>query len=1418
MQRDITYTMEEYPATKKIFDILKVNVENLLRRSLDSSEITIGFFELGFDSIILIQFVDLIEYNFGVRPSNSDIVNSLSTLSALTDFIATRLPDDWDIQKKSSYSSQTSNNDNNFSLPLANLQQAYWLGRQGIFELGDVSPHAWFEYQVKDIDIPQLERAWNKLVIRHDMLRSVIISDVEQQILPSVPYYSFNIHDVSSEPEVVAQDKLTHLRKQISTSLDVDFWPLFNITVCNGMYNVSNIFVSFDLVILDGRSFKILLDEWCQIYNDLSTSLPNFKSSFRDHLIKITDERSGEAWKTSMAYWQKRLSTLPMAPDLPQALPTGQLRSYAMTHHHATVPATTWKQFCLRASEQGLTPSSAICSVFTDILRGWSKNWDFTLNILVERRSALPLVYDLVGSFTTTLLLEVSGYGTFVGRAQSLQKQLWEDLEHIRVSGVEVLRELNHQKARSGVAAMPVVFSSELGFSQVATSLKTEAFLGKLVNRGVLTPYVLLDHQIREIEGELILGFDVVESAYPAGFINLFIECYLQRVIDLAENKEKWFSSTTDILPSEDKALLAKLNDTVNFSSTNLLYDKFIFNAKAMPLATAVIDKSGEYSYEEIAKRARKIAKLLTVNGVIPGQLVAITMAKGWEQIVAVLGIHFVGAAYVPIDPSLPEERIGKLLEACQVRIILTQCAHRKSIIWPKNTRQLSVSQYSIGEETDFLPVKHDCHDLAYVIFTSGSTGEPKGVMIDHLGAVNTIEDINRRFSVSPRDSVLAISSLSFDLSVYDIYGLLSTGGTIVIPDHTRYNDPSHWYDLIVMHGITLWNSVPALFDIYVEFVSNKNASLSSLRLALLSGDWISTKLPGKAYALSENIDIVSLGGATEASIWSVMYKITRGVDYDVSIPYGKALTNQKIVVLNKNLEPCPVNVSGDIYIGGVGITKGYWRDPEMTNNKIVFNPHTNEMLYNTGDTGCLMNTGNIEFLGRNDFQVKIRGYRIELQEIEHTILLMPDIKNCISTIYSDDAGNKRIASYIVLKSSSATISKNLIISFLKTKLPNYMIPDNFTFMESLPLSSNGKVDRKALPKPMLSTVGDTYFSANSFELLAEVKRILKNTLGLKDISDEDDFFDLGGNSLLAMRVYSQLQKFNGNNIPLSSLFQTPTPRGISNVITQSESADYSRLLIPLSKENLRPPMIFIHPIGGNILCYSSLARAIDSHYSVFALQAVGLSGDVEPLCTIESMAERYIEEILPLLPEPGTKWYLGGWSMGGVIAFEIASRLAKRQYSPEGLILIDSRLDEIEDYTLIDKETIAQWFVNDLTSGKMPKLTVQDTGQDSSADSLINRAVNLSLLPEGTSLEQLYHPFNIFNHNVTALSNYKPLSYSGNVTVILSKNNHATPICAKKWLSLTSGEAEIHYIDADHYQMMLPPYMEELARFIMNK
>jgi amino acid adenylation domain-containing protein len=1042
--------------------------------------------------------------------------------------------------------------------PLTDMQHAFWVGRSGVFELGNVANHGYYEIEGENLDLERLNRGLQKLIDHHDMLRAIVLPDGQQQILETVPPYQIEVLDLRGKDQNEVESELEIIRDRLSHQvLPADRFPLFEFCVTLLDEERFRLHVSYDLQIFDAWSLFRLFDQWFQLYQNPQLELQPLEISFRDYVLTEQKIQKTELYERSQNYWLGRLDSLPPAPDLPLEKRPSELKQHLCKRYARRLEQTQWQQLKQRAAKAGLTPSGVLLAAFTEILTLWSKNPKFTISLALFNRLPLhPQVNDILGDFISVTLLAVDNSSTapFTQRAFRLQQQLWQDLEHRYFSGVRVTRERARRKGTTP-SAIPIVFTSTLGLDALGQETCTFSHFGKLVYGISQASQAWMDVQVWEEKGELTFNWDVVEELFPQGLIQDMFEAYCQLLKDLVSSEAIWLETNRQLLPPSQLAQRSLVNDTAAPISEQMLHTLFTAQVAARKNESAVISSQRHLTYQELYELSNQVGHKLRSLLLTPNQLVAVVMEKGWEQIVAVMGILVAGAAYVPIDPNLPQERREYLLKNSQVSLVLTQSWLKEKLAHSEEIVVLCLDNQDVANETrEPLEPIQSPDDLAYLIYTSGSTGVPKGVTITHRGAVNTILDINQRFNVTPGDRVLALSSLSFDLSVYDIFGTLAAGGTIVVSE-TSDRDPDRWAKAIAQHQVTIWNSVPALMQMMVDYAAENSQVLANLRLVLLSGDWLPLTLPTQIQALAKDARVVSLGGATEASIWSILYPIETVDPAWKSIPYGRPMVNQHFYVLNELLEPCPVWVPGELYIGGIGLALGYWQQEAKTAASFITHPRTGERLYRTGDLGRYLPDGNIEFLGREDFQVKVGGYRIELGEIESVLIQHPAVDKAVVVVAGKQLNEKRLVAYVVVHQE---ISCHELQCFLREKLPEYMIPSAFMYLENLPLSANGKIDRRALPNPeILLQELEIAYAPPQNQLEQSIVTVWQTVLNLEKVGIDRNFFEIGGNSLLIAQVYIKLKNALSNGIEarisIVDLFKYPTIRSLAKYLDQTQ-------------------------------------------------------------------------------------------------------------------------------------------------------------------------------------------------------------------------------------------------------------------------
>jgi amino acid adenylation domain-containing protein len=1377
-----------------------------------------NFFELGGHSLLATQMVTALRQVFGVEFPLRRLFET-PTVAELASVLAIELTNPEETSRElAQWPTLVPDVINRHEpFPLTDVQQAYWIGRTGAFALGDVATHSYLEFESANLDIKRFARAWQHLIDRHDMLRAIVLPDGQQQILKGLSAYQIEVLDLQHATRESAETELLTLRQNMSHQVrPSDRWPLFEVRASLIPGGVTRIHVSFDLLIGDAWSWNILMFELFHFYRD-GRLLPPLELSFRDYVLGEIELQKTAIYERALAYWKKRLDSLPLAPDLPLRINPASLERPVFHRRSHQLPAEQWTRLKKRAVAAGLTASGVLLAAFAETLAVWCSNPRFTLNLTLFNRLPLhPQVDRLIGDFTSLTLLEAdcSDAGTFEERARKLQHRLFDDLDHRYFSAVRVMRELARHRPGGNLAMMPVVFTSTLALDEKRQESSPSFALGEVVYSISQTPQVLLDHQVGEHEGSLVFNWDTVDDAFPAGLLDDIFHAYCGLLDRLSENEATWRQSSLNLVPTSQLAQHKAINEVRAAVPDDLLHTAFDRMAQQQPDRPAVIWDGGALSYGELDRRSNQLARRLRRLGARPEKLVAVSLKKGWEQVVAVLAVLRAGGAYLPVDPGLPRERRFFLLQHSEIELAVTRNAAQQE--WPDGVQPLDVDDPALEQEVPsaLQPVQKST-DLAYVIFTSGSTGLPKGVMIEHHGALNTVLDINRRFHVGPEDRVLALSALSFDLSVYDIFGLLAAGGAIVIPEDEKLREPAYWSSLMRQAGVTIWNSVPALMQMQVDYLEGRGERLpETLREVMLSGDWLPVTLPDQIRRNGGSVQVTSLGGATEASIWSILYPVAEVDPAWASIPYGRPMDNQTFHVFNSRLEPCPIWTPGELYIGGIGLAHGYWKDPDKTKASFIIHPLTGERLYRTGDMGRWLPDGNIEFLGREDFQVKIQGYRVELGEIELTLGQHPEVKLAIVVAAGERHGAKRLVAYVLFEEE--TVPPEKLSAFLRDRLPGYMVPSSFIALDALPLTANGKVDRAALPliDQQKSTRTDELIEPRD-QVEREICRIWEEVLSVSPVGLGANFFELGGHSLLAVRLMNQLKRSFGANIPMSALFRQPTVEQIASLIRKEVNINSEESLVPIQPLGLLPPFFWVHPMGGNVFCYAPLARALGKEQPFFAFQSCSQHNQPAIVGGLEKMAADYCAELQRI--QPNGPYFLGGWSMGGVVAFEMARQLSSAGHQVHHLAIVDAWAPIASQIAMESDEASALiGFAGDLgiPLDRMNLGELMSLDNESRLAWIFEQAKAERILLPDDDLAHVRRLFDTFEHNRLVLATYVGKPYPGRVTLFRANENLGMPASDTLlgWGLLAEGGVELYEAEGSHFTVLSALHVSKLA------
>lgn len=1301
------------------------------------------------------------------------------------------------------------------AFPLTELQHAYWLGEQDAYRLHTPAfLHRCFF--TPTLDVPLLEQSILAVVRSQPSLTVEILSDGTQRPLPPPERIALPLNDYRhvtpdgaraylAERKATLESELPPFGRGLQFSCFID-------QVADGYY----VHFLFRLIAFDAMSMWLFLNDMCGVYLGRPTPLPQ-AASFADFVQLRRQQTRTLGYQRSLQYWQERAKELPNAPELPlvdhDAIPEkSEFRRIRISLNARQVEAL-YEQ----ARRCGVSVNSLLCTMYADVLRLWSKNASFIINMLATHRpNDDDRFAHVFGNFGSTMPVEaVEVEGGLRERARALQRKMFRDLKHMQVSGVEVIRAMG--RSGSVVPAMPVVFASSLGLPM--GELLSPVDLGWEIRAGGLqTPQVLLDCQVYMDGEQLTLNWDYVVEAFQPGVVEDMFQSFGDQLLGLLDGN----SADTPQLPCVPQRNLAArqaANASAKPLPTGLLHDFFAAASRQHPQRAAIISDARTLSYDELWRLTTRLAARLRDNNVGRNHLVAIVARRGWRQVSAAMATVQAGGAYLPVSSELPAERKAWLTGQEGVKVALVERDLADGFELPAGVTMLILEDVlpdgEPGPAVELASVQGEL-DLAYVIFTSGSTGQPKGVMIDHRGAVNTIQDIIDRFGLTPEDRVIGISAFNFDLSVYDIFASLGSGAALVLPPYSETPSPDDWARMVREHQVSVWNTVPALLEMQIEYLGARAASdLASLRLVMLSGDWIPVSLPGRLAAQLPHTVLIGMGGATEASIWSNYFVVERVDPSWKSIPYGWPLANQHFHVLTRDLRHVPTGVPGELYIGGIGVAKGYYNDPERTAASFITHPQTGERLYRTGDMGRYHSSGYLEFLGRNDDQVKIRGFRIELGEIDAVLDRCPGVRSAATIVHQGHNQERQLVTLYVPDHDE--VGEAALREHLARTLPDYMVPAQFIALEQVPVTANGKVNRKALADIAAALPPACREKrAPRCDIEQRLAGIWQQLLGSDAPGIDDNFFEQGGTSLLAVRLLNAIAAEFGKSLPLASLLRHGTIAAQAALLAQDAAASSGRSPLVVLRDGSESTLVVVHPVGGNVLCYRELTALVPDGMAVLALQSPGDGSERE----VAELAARYIEALSGQLGA----WrplHLLGWSMGGVIAQEMTRQLEASGIAPLGLTLIDScqsadsrTASRLEGYALLRN------FVRDLLgSTSVPEAfaaieTLDVRLQPEAALAVLRDTVasagQLSL-PEFVSLLGEYQA------NYNALVRHAPHAISTPTRLFRATRKQPFPLLTP-FAMPDGGHLEVVAMDEDHFSIVQGEALRAIVAHVLRQ
>ncbi len=1393
----------------------------VLSVSQDTIGITDDFFDLGGHSIRAMQLRGLIHKELGTKLQLKELFSE-STIEKQVTCIEKKESDLLDINELVPEKAD---------FKLSSAQRRLWIlnhfeGAQNAYNIPYVI------LLEGHLDKEALEQAFTAMAYRHEILRTVFKEDETgsaHQFIIGLGEYKFSLKQTDLLSATGnTQSIIDRLVDEESFgSFNLVEGPLWRCHLVRFEKDKHILMMVHHHIISDGWSMDVFRKEWCAFYNAFTEGkdcdLPPLTIQYKDFASWHTRQLESDAVVPHKAYWLKQFEgELPILE-----LPADKERPEIKTFNGANLTTKLDTALLIKLNKTGRklggTLFMSLLACVNSLLYRYTGQEDIVIGSPTAGREH-PELEDQIGFYINTLALRTrfNGSGTFEELFENIKEVTIAANEHQLypydelVDALKLPRNINRNPLFDVMVVLQNSMEQDAEFT--LNGLKTQIYEGG--------QYRIAKFDINFIFSESKSGLDLFleynTDIYSTEQMQRMLKHFENIAVSFVEDPKRNIAGI-DLLTKEEKRLLLEFNNTLMaYPKEKTLADIFEEQVSKTPDAVALRQHDQTMTYHQLNARANQLARYLVNSGVNKGDNIGLLVTRGFNMIIGMFGILKAGGAYVPIDPEYPIDRQEYILQNSSVVKVIADAEYPLEKLTTSELfvklHKLDLSPFDQGN----LRLKIDSTQLAYTIYTSGSTGRPKGVMIEHHSAVNLVLWVNNEFNIGPDDRLLFITSMCFDLSVYDIFGMLSSGGSLVIVEQQELMDVSVLKNMMIEYEITFWDSVPTTMDYLVRELEEHEPAYrqTRLRVVFMSGDWIPVNLPDRIKRFFPNANVISLGGATEGTVWSNFYPIKEVSSQWGSIPYGRPMNNNFFYILNEQLQPAPIGVAGELYIGGVGVARGYANEQAKTNYAFIKDPFSNKAggrMYRTGDLGRMLADMNMEFIGRRDDQVKIRGYRIELGEIESVLRQCELVSQAVILAKSDKDKKKRLIAYIVGKKNYDRIK---VISFLKSKLPDYMVPALWMELDSIPLTSNGKIDKKALPDFNADEQIKERYIAPQTESEKILVRIWEDVLKVARVGVTHDFFDLGGHSLLAVQIVNQIKKKTGKILPISILFKYSTIEALNTYLLENDTENETRALVPIKPTGNKIPMYFVHGVGLNVMNFADLALHLDKEQPVFGLQALGLGGKFPPIRNMSEIAKIYVSEILE--HNPTGPYAIAGYSLGGFIASEMRKQLELMNKKVSVLAIIDTYADHTDDFVALFpkkvKRHLKKWLDLGVSFVHSPAKTIQQQ-KDIRLEDKQYRYDAIKLAKESGDKDYYKLMKNIRNIYYSAYQKSQLLPFDG--FVYLFRANKCIHYTEDKqylgWRKYALKGVKEFEIPGDHRTMLLKPNVTEFARILQE-
>ncbi|TWT93637.1 non-ribosomal peptide synthetase [Neorhodopirellula pilleata] len=1130
--------------------------------------------------------------------------------------------------------------------PLTEAQLEIWITSQ----MGDEASCSYNEpFTVRfrgNLNVERLCNSIQAVTDRHSSLHACFDKDGEYQCQNDPAPVEVSQEDISGFSDDKRQSVIDETARWFgSTPFDLTIGPLIRLKLVKLADEDHVLFFSAHHIVSDGWSTGLMLNEICEVYTALTehrdAELPE-PAHFADYVAMESDD--DEDARQALDFWLNRYRELPDPLELPYDRPRPPIKSFTGSTLIYQFDSDVYHAIKKVAADNNATLFTLTFSALNVLLARLSGQNDIVVTIPTAGQ-VMAENSCLVGHCVNLLPIRshVSLQDSFDYFMKSTQTAVLDAYDHQQCTLGRIVRELRMPRDPSRLPLVEVNFNLD----RDGAGLKFPDLEIEVAQTVKTTSTFELFFNLNETDHGLELYLDYASALFDETTIQRWIAHYETLLRSIAENTSGPIGDLS-LLGAEDNILISP-NETITDYPRDLRFvDLFERQVDKTPHAIAITCEGEEITYRELNCRVNRVANGLIRQGAGRDQLIGVRMQRGVDMVVALLGIQKSGAAYVPLDPTYPDQRLAFIVQDAGIELVLHD-----------------IAAFEKDEQSNPEPASA-ANDLAYVIFTSGSTGKPKGVQIEHRSLTNFLCSMSERPGICADDVLVAVTTVSFDIASLELYLPLMVGAKIVLATNEQAMDARALSDLLTRSNATVLQATPATWRILLESGFTK----PTLK-ALCGGEQMTRELAQQLLPCCR--ELWNMYGPTETTIWSLVQRVQPGSGY---VPIGSAIANTQVYLLDDRLQPVPTGVAGRLYLGGDGLARGYLNRDDLTAEKFVPHPFADNdsRIYDTGDKACWRPDGSIEFLGRADNQVKVRGFRIELGEIEQNLKQHPAIDQSVVVLRDDlrgtNAADKSIVAYVVCNLPDLPVTE--LRNFLRETLPEYMIPNAFVMLDEIPLTPNLKVDRNALPMP---NIGSDQVTPNDDTPRDSVERqiasIWKKTLGVNTLGLDDDFFNVGGHSLLAARMIRDVEKLYGHRLPLATLLQAPSVRQFADVIKHQDWQPAWHCLVPIQESGSKPPLFLIHAAHGNVLLYRELAKKLGKDQPVYGLQAKGLDGKDPAHTTVQEMAAEYVAEIRKV--QPSGPYHLGGYCLGGTIAYEVAQQLIADDEEVGLLALLDT-------------------------------------------------------------------------------------------------------------------------------------------------